>query len=169
MAVVYNPFTGMLDLIGTSGGGGGSVTSVNGQTGIVVLDANDIGLGNVDNTSDADKPISDATQAALDAITVPVGPVTLIDNTTATAFTVPATNRKVLVDYSITRNSQTRDGQLEVACNGSVASHTDDYVETVDLGILWSVSVSAGNINFNYTSTNAGFNGSLKYILRNWS
>lgn len=30
----------------------------------------DVGLGNVDNTSDADKPISNATQAALDNIPV---------------------------------------------------------------------------------------------------
>lgn len=43
-----------------------TVTSVNTQTGAVVLDKNDVGLGNVDNTSDADKPISTATQTALD-------------------------------------------------------------------------------------------------------
>ncbi len=42
------------------------VTSVNGQNGVVVLSKSDIGLGNVDNTSDADKPISTATQTALD-------------------------------------------------------------------------------------------------------
>lgn len=41
------------------------VTSVNGKTGAVVLSASDIGLGNVNNTSDADKPISTATQNAL--------------------------------------------------------------------------------------------------------
>lgn len=41
------------------------VVSVNGQTGVVVLDADDIGLGNVDNTSDLNKPISTATQTAL--------------------------------------------------------------------------------------------------------
>lgn len=45
------------------------VTSVNTQVGDVVLDKADIGLDQVDNTSDADKPISDDTQAALDAIT----------------------------------------------------------------------------------------------------
>jgi hypothetical protein len=49
-----------------AGGGGGAVDSVNGFTGVVVLDADDIGLGNVDNTSDANKPISTATQTALD-------------------------------------------------------------------------------------------------------
>lgn len=42
------------------------VISVNTKVGVVVLDKTDIGLGNVDNTSDADKPISDATQDALD-------------------------------------------------------------------------------------------------------
>lgn len=42
------------------------VTSINGQTGVVVLSKADIGLGNVDNTSDADKPISTA-QAAVNA------------------------------------------------------------------------------------------------------
>ena len=45
------------------------VTSVNTEVGAVVLDKTDIGLGNVDNTSDANKPISTATQAALDLIT----------------------------------------------------------------------------------------------------
>lgn len=43
------------------------VTSVNSQTGNVVLGKGDIGLGNVDNTSDLNKPISTATQTALDA------------------------------------------------------------------------------------------------------
>ena len=43
-----------------------SVVSVNGYTGNVTLDKSDVGLGNVDNTSDADKPVSDATQTALD-------------------------------------------------------------------------------------------------------
>lgn len=41
------------------------VTSVAGRGGDVVLDKNDIGLNNVDNTSDANKPISTATQEAL--------------------------------------------------------------------------------------------------------
>ena len=77
-----------------AGGGGGAVDSVNGETGVVVLDAGDVGadpagtaaglvddlsgvtnaatarsnlgLGNVDNTSDANKPVSSAQQTALD-------------------------------------------------------------------------------------------------------
>ena len=43
-----------------------TVTSVAGRTGAVTLSKTDVGLGNVDNTSDLAKPISTATQAALD-------------------------------------------------------------------------------------------------------
>lgn len=42
------------------------VQSVAGKTGAVSLVKGDVGLGNVDNTSDAAKPISTATQTALD-------------------------------------------------------------------------------------------------------
>lgn len=44
-----------------------TVDSVAGKTGAVTLEKGDVGLGNVDNTSDANKPISTATQTALDA------------------------------------------------------------------------------------------------------
>lgn len=43
------------------------VKRVNGYAGDVVLSKSDIDLGNVDNTSDANKPISTAAQTALDA------------------------------------------------------------------------------------------------------
>ena len=44
-----------------------AVSSVAGKTGAVTLAKSDVGLGNVDNTADTDKPISDATQIALNA------------------------------------------------------------------------------------------------------
>ena len=43
----------------------GAVDSVAGKTGVVVLVKGDVGLGNVDNTSDANKPVSTAQQTAL--------------------------------------------------------------------------------------------------------
>lgn len=43
------------------------VVSVNGRDGAVTLAKSDVGLSNVDNTSDLNKPISTATQSALDA------------------------------------------------------------------------------------------------------
>lgn len=45
----------------------GSVTSVNGQTGVVTLTKSSVGLGNVTNTADPDKPVSNAQQTALDS------------------------------------------------------------------------------------------------------
>jgi hypothetical protein len=42
------------------------VSSVNGQIGTVVLTKSDIGLSNIDNTSDVNKPVSTAQQTALD-------------------------------------------------------------------------------------------------------
>jgi hypothetical protein len=42
-----------------------AVDSVNGKVGVVVLDKVDINLANVDNTSDANKPVSSAQLAAL--------------------------------------------------------------------------------------------------------
>lgn len=46
----------------------GVIDSVAGKIGVVTLDKNDVGLGNVNNTADASKPISVAQQAAFDAI-----------------------------------------------------------------------------------------------------
>lgn len=45
----------------------GAVQSVAGKTGEVILSAADVGLSRVDNTSDQDKPVSQAMQVALNA------------------------------------------------------------------------------------------------------
>lgn len=50
-----------LNAVGSSG-----VTSINTRTGAVTLTKSDVALGSVDNTSDANKPVSTAVQAALD-------------------------------------------------------------------------------------------------------
>ena len=53
-----------------------AVTSVAGRTGAVVLTKTDVGLSNVDNTSDINKPISSATQTALNAKVTANGAIT---------------------------------------------------------------------------------------------
>ena len=55
-----------------AGGATAGVSTFNGRNGAVVPQSGDytaamVGLGNVDNTSDANKPVSTATQTALDA------------------------------------------------------------------------------------------------------
>ncbi|WHZ33402.1 fibronectin type III domain-containing protein [Sagittula sp. MA-2] len=70
---------------------GGAVTSVAGKTGEVVLTKSDVGLGNVDNTPDADKPVSTAQQTALNAKAPLAGPAFTgsVDMSGATSVTVP--------------------------------------------------------------------------------
>lgn len=73
-----------------------AVNSVNGQTGVVVLGKSDVGLGNVDNTSDANKPVSTATQTALDlkvntsSLGAASGVATLGSDSKLTASQIPA-------------------------------------------------------------------------------
>lgn len=94
-----------------SGGGSGAVSSVFGRTGAVVAQNNDytkaqVGLGNVDNTSDASKPISTATQTALNAkenTGVAAGLVTALEATLADVATSGDYN-----DLINTPSSQTR-------------------------------------------------------------
>jgi hypothetical protein len=46
-----------------------AVSSVNGKTGAVILTKGDVGLDNVDNTRDLDKPVSSAQWTAINAVT----------------------------------------------------------------------------------------------------
>lgn len=71
MGKIFN--SGLFTQSSGGGGGTGAVDSVNGKTGTVVLTKADIGLGNVDNTSDANKPVSTAVQAELDTLDGKIG------------------------------------------------------------------------------------------------
>ena len=75
----------------TGDGGGGAVESVNGRVGQVVLTKADVGLDAVDNTSDLDKPVSTATQAALSAKS-DYTDVTILDGRVSTNETNISTN-----------------------------------------------------------------------------
>lgn len=83
-----------------------SVTSVAGRTGAVTLSKSDVGLSNIDNTSDANKPISTATQSALNskadisALDTKANKSEVLTKTNATSFTPtsayhPATKKYV--------------------------------------------------------------------------
>jgi hypothetical protein len=51
--------------LGPTGHSDASIQSVNGQTGTVLLTKADLSLANVNNTSDADKPLSSAATEAI--------------------------------------------------------------------------------------------------------
>lgn len=65
---------------------GGDVSSVAGRTGAVTLTKTDVGLANVDNTSDANKPVSTA-QASADALNLKIASNLSDLNNAATART----------------------------------------------------------------------------------
>ncbi len=56
--ITTNTDTWSSSKISTEIANAGAIDSVNGQTGVVVLDKTDVGLGDVDNTSDVDKLIN---------------------------------------------------------------------------------------------------------------
>lgn len=94
-----------------------SVTSVNGLAGAVVLDKTHVGLGNVDNTSDLNKPISTATQTALDgkASSSHVHEGTAIKSTGVVNLKILATDTVggaewILPDYALEAYSSFTDG-----------------------------------------------------------
>lgn len=67
-----------------------AVSSVAGKTGAVTLVKGDVGLGNVDNTSDANKPVSTAQQTALNLKANLAGPT--FTGTPAAPTAAPGTN-----------------------------------------------------------------------------
>lgn len=85
----------------------GKVDSVAGKTGVVALVKADVGLANVDNTTDAGKPISTATQTALDlkanlagpALTgVPTAPTAVVNTSTTQLATTAFVNAEIAND-----------------------------------------------------------------------
>jgi hypothetical protein len=78
----------------------GEVSSVAGKTGVVSLVKADVGLSNVDDTADSDKPVSNATQALL--------------NTKVTSDDVRLTDARVPIDASVT-TAKLNDGAVTVS------------------------------------------------------
>ena len=64
-----------------SGAQKNAVNSVSGKTGDVVLSKSDVGLNNVDNTSDMDKPVSNATQTEFNNI-MPINKISVSNTKT---------------------------------------------------------------------------------------
>lgn len=118
-----------------------AVTSVNGRTGVVVLDKTDVGLDQVDNTSDADKPVSTAQQAALDLKADLASPA-LTGNPTAPTPAVGDNDTSIATTAFV---------QAEIAAQTLIPEAPQDNIAYVRLNGAWvsitSVLTTLGNSN----------------------
>ena len=105
---------------------GANVVSVAGQTGEVVLTKLDVGLGNVDNTADADKQISTAVQAALadkeDTLT--------FDSTPTTGSSNPVTSGGVYTALSGKQNTLVSGTDIQTINGDSILTSGDLQLAT---------------------------------------
>jgi len=132
-----------------------AVQSVNGKSGnSVTIVKGDVGLGNVDNTSDADKPISNATQTALNgkansAVTISAG-TGLTGGGNLTANRTIALNPTSIASLAKADSSvQTVNGVAPTGGNVSVSAEEVRLQDSRASAILESF---AGSVNFVQTA-----------------
>lgn len=144
------------------------VDSVAGKTGAVTLNKGDVGLPNVDNTSDANKPVSTATQTALTAKLNQ-------QNVPSTVYGINGSNTQVNIAYSNsggTNNIPLRlsTGQI-IASDPTASTHltTKSYVDTglsskADATALGNYVLKAGDTSTGLQTFAAGATSTLLNI-----
>jgi hypothetical protein len=138
-----------------------TVNSVAGKTGNVTLAKADVGLSNVDNTSDANKPVSTAQQTALDlkanlASPTFTGNVTLGNSTPTSALHAAS---KAYVDTM----------SLGITVKDPVVTGTTANISLTGLQTIDGVTVSAGQRVLVKNQTDATQNGIYDASASAWS
>jgi len=80
-------------------------------------------------------------------------------------------SENMIVDYSILRGTAKETGTIIITTDGTNVGLATANVNTnaVNAGITFFGVISGSNINLNYTSTNTGSAGQIKFVLRRWS
>lgn len=97
--------------------------------------------------------------------------ISLVDNTSTptTAISYSAADYNyTIVEYSLTRDTAKQVGRMLVVNDGTNVSIHNDFSNLNDTGVVFTATVSGGNVLIQYVTTNTGFNAFLKYSLRQW-
>lgn len=151
------------------------VLSVNTKVGAVVLTKSDIGLGNVDNTSDLDKPISTATQNALNLKQDSLGftPENVINKSTDTNLGTsntlyPSQNAvKTYVDNSIDSLTKSDVGLGNVDNTSDLDKPISSATQTaLDGKVAKAGDTLTGGLTWNYDLPNPGVTDSGSVLVQ---
>jgi hypothetical protein len=153
------------------------VQSVASKTGAVTLVKGDVGLGNVDNTSDANKPVSTATQAALDGkvdenavitgatktkITYDAKGLVTAGADATTADIADSSNKRYVTDAQLTiigntSGTNSGDNATNSQYSGLAASKQDTLVSGTNIKTLEGQSLlGSGNIDLSKSDVGLG-------------
>lgn len=149
--------------------GAAPVQSVAGKTGTVTVTKSDVGLGNADNTSDANKPVSTATQTVLDAkldknSTIIGGTKTKVTYDAKGLVTAgtDATQDDIGDGTTYKQYSSTEKTKLAGIATGATANDTDanlknraNHTGTQTLSTISDVTASATEVNYTAGVTSA--------------
>jgi Major tropism determinant N-terminal domain len=129
-------------------------------------------IGNTEILTEYSDVFTGRTEFAFGDLVVKAGTMsTVVNNTTATVFTIDATAIPAFeVRYMIRRGVYIRTGTLIVvgSTDGTGASLTTtdaNPVQNGSTGVTFNVSETASTISVGYTSTNTGVTGSLYYSI----
>lgn len=146
------------------------VHSVAGRVGDIVLTKSDVGLSNVDNTADINKPISSATQTALnnkvtksgDTMTGPLNMSALSDNVQLSVYGLNSTST---IEVRTDDNSLAPTGDVKLTTGDAAGS---DYAGSIYLNGGSNVDGNPANIQLTAgQSSGTGANGSIILDSRN--
>jgi hypothetical protein len=116
------------------------ITSVNGQTGAIVLTKNDIGLGFADDTSDMNKPVSTLQQSALNAI---IATVNQKQDILTSGYNIKTVNNQSLLGS----------GNIDLTAGVSLVNHVNGLTGDVNIKTINGYNImGVGNVELPLTA-----------------